>query len=110
MTCCLTQIYQKHNYTLKNLEMVKWSLHCYRRVLQIIGRKNVFSKVLGKNHEKKCLMFCSLIKYFGMLGSSCRSSRRYILIYNCDKLDSYGMDNAIIIPTPKVEEDILNNK
>jgi hypothetical protein len=45
-----------------------------------------------------------------MLGSSCRSSRRYNLVYNCDKLDSYGMDNATTIPTPKVEEDILNNK
>jgi hypothetical protein len=45
-----------------------------------------------------------------MLGSSCRSSRRYTLVYNCDKLDSYGMDNATTIPTPKVEEDILNNK
>jgi hypothetical protein len=64
----------------------------------------------GKNHEKKCLTFCSLIKYFGMLDSSCRSSRRYILVYDCDKLDSYGMDNAATIPTPKVEEDILNNK
>jgi len=45
-----------------------------------------------------------------MLGSSCRSLRRYTLVYNCDKLDSYGMDNATTIPTPKVEEDILNNK
>ncbi len=90
--------------------MVRWSLHCYRRILQIIGRKNVFSMVLGKKSWEKCLTFCSLSKYFGMLGSSCRSSRRYNLVYNCDKLDSYGMDNATTIPTPKVEEDILNNK
>jgi len=62
------------------------------------------------NHETKSFTFCSLIKYFGMLNSSCRSSRRYTLVYNCDKLDSYGMDNATIIPTPKVEKDILNNK